>query len=158
MDPTCIDDYETYAGDYETGTYAHASEQSHAGYFSESAATYWHEKTVDGANLNTRGQGLYRTAQDRWVLRRWSDRRGAIDVHYIEPDKAREWLVSNDYDDDAAELFAGPIEPVRPGRPEIGNPVQVRLGDLLPRVDAFAAETLRSRADVIRQLIREGLD
>jgi hypothetical protein len=165
-----VTEIDAYSDDYETSAYARGSEQPRcrAGYFSESAATYWHgDKAVyDGANLadvNTRGQhtgqGLYRTAQGRWVLREWSNWQGATDIHaYIEPDEARDWLIFNDYDDDAEKHF-GAVEPERgPGRPEIGNPVQIRLGDLLARVDAYAAEQGRSRADAVRELIGKGLD
>lgn len=41
------------------------------------------------------------------------------------------------------------------GRPEIGAPINVRLGnDLLAEVDAYAAELGFSRAEAIRQLVR----
>ena len=45
------------------------------------------------------------------------------------------------------------------GRPEIGQPVNLRLGDdLLARVDAYAAETGRSRAEAGRFLLTVALD
>lgn len=41
------------------------------------------------------------------------------------------------------------------GRPEIGTPINVRLGDdLLAEVDEYAAELGVSRAEAIRQLVR----
>lgn len=43
------------------------------------------------------------------------------------------------------------------GRPAIGGAVLVRLGDLLPQVDAWAAEHGVKRAEAIRQLISIGL-
>lgn len=43
------------------------------------------------------------------------------------------------------------------GRPEIGGKVHVALGDLLPRVDAYAAAQTVSRAEAIRQLLDRGL-
>lgn len=43
------------------------------------------------------------------------------------------------------------------GRPAIGKPVNLRLGDLLARVDAVAAERGRSRADTIRDLVEQAL-
>jgi hypothetical protein len=46
----------------------------------------------------------------------------------------------------------------RAGRPEVGRPVLVRLGGLLPAVDEFAASHGMSRADAIRELVRRGLD
>lgn len=44
------------------------------------------------------------------------------------------------------------------GRPEIGTPVNVRLGaDLLAQVDQYAAAESVSRAEAIRQLVQRGL-
>jgi Arc/MetJ-type ribon-helix-helix transcriptional regulator len=50
------------------------------------------------------------------------------------------------------------------GRPEIGTPVNIRLGnDLLAQVDAYAeAESVKqgrrvNRAEAIRQLVQQGL-
>ena len=41
------------------------------------------------------------------------------------------------------------------GRPEIGQPINIRLGDdLLAEVDEYAAELGVSRAEAIRQLVR----
>jgi len=42
-----------------------------------------------------------------------------------------------------------------PGRPEIGQPINVRLGDeLLTQVDNYAARQSISRAQAIRQAVR----
>jgi metal-responsive CopG/Arc/MetJ family transcriptional regulator len=44
------------------------------------------------------------------------------------------------------------------GRPEVGAPINVRLGDeLLAEVDAFAASEGIKRAEAIRQLVQRGL-
>jgi metal-responsive CopG/Arc/MetJ family transcriptional regulator len=44
------------------------------------------------------------------------------------------------------------------GRPEVGAPVNVRLGDeLLERVDDYAIRESISRAEAIRQLVQRGL-
>jgi hypothetical protein len=44
------------------------------------------------------------------------------------------------------------------GRPEIGQPVNTRLGsDLLGRVDAFAERERVSRAEAMRRLVAAGL-
>jgi predicted transcriptional regulator len=46
----------------------------------------------------------------------------------------------------------------RPGRPEVGEPINVRLDDeLLRAVDAFAASHDYSRARAIRHLLNRGL-
>jgi hypothetical protein len=49
------------------------------------------------------------------------------------------------------------LEKRGPGRPEIGNPVHVRLGDLRDAVNGYAAAYDVSVAEAIRDLIREGL-
>lgn len=46
----------------------------------------------------------------------------------------------------------------RAGRPEVGEPVNVRLGDLLGRVDAWAEGQGMTRAAAIRELVSRGLD
>jgi metal-responsive CopG/Arc/MetJ family transcriptional regulator len=44
------------------------------------------------------------------------------------------------------------------GRPEVGTPINVRLGDeLLERVDDYAIRENISRAEAIRQLVQRGL-
>jgi metal-responsive CopG/Arc/MetJ family transcriptional regulator len=44
------------------------------------------------------------------------------------------------------------------GRPEVGKPVNVRLGDeLLAQVDAYAEIESIKRAEAIRQLVQRGL-
>jgi hypothetical protein len=44
------------------------------------------------------------------------------------------------------------------GRPEVGKPINVRLGDdLLRQVDAYAATAGIKRAEAVRQLIQRGL-
>lgn len=44
------------------------------------------------------------------------------------------------------------------GRPEVGAPINVRLGDeLLASVDAYAAEESLSRAEAVRNLIKQAL-
>lgn len=51
------------------------------------------------------------------------------------------------------------METAKPrGRPAIGEKVQVRLGALLPRVDAFAARRGINRAEALRRLLAEALD
>ncbi len=46
----------------------------------------------------------------------------------------------------------------RVGRPPIGVPVQVRLGDLLPAVDERAEREGVTRAEMVRRLVAAGLD
>jgi hypothetical protein len=81
------------------------------------------------------------------VLHLWS---GGSVYRFISDDEARAWLASH-------ELALPDEEPSHGGRPEIGNPVRVRLGGLLPSVDAIAAQRGESRSDCIRHLIAVGL-
>lgn len=48
--------------------------------------------------------------------------------------------------------------PRGPGRPGVGQPINVRLGtELLARVDAIAAERGSSRAETIRALVADAV-
>jgi hypothetical protein len=104
---------------------------------------------------------LYRTPQEHWVLRHgWRDSAGGIPDSYefLTDDQALEWLTRQDYEDHV-ERFFGTLPTERgPGRPEISGRVQVRLGDLLERVDAYASQGGISRAHAIRRLISAGLE
>ncbi|MGH3838593.1 MAG: hypothetical protein ACRDSF_23300 [Pseudonocardiaceae bacterium] len=44
------------------------------------------------------------------------------------------------------------------GRPEVGNVVHVRLGEVAAAVDAYAAEHWMSRAQAVCELVADGLD
>lgn len=104
---------------------------------------------------------LYRTPQEHWVLRRsWRDSTGEIPDPYefLTDDQALDWLTRQGYEDHV-ERFFGTLPTERgPGRPEISGRVQVRLGDLLERVDAYASQGGISRAQAIRKLISAGLE
>jgi len=125
------------------------------------AALYIEDTDWDGSNqtsVNTRSQweheGLYRTAQGRWVLHRWSDYQGTLPSYeFVSAATAREWLLANHQDNAVREHF-GEVEPERgPGRPEVGPAVNVRFpSDLLARVDAQAQREGLSRAEMIRRL------
>lgn len=46
----------------------------------------------------------------------------------------------------------------RAGRPTVGTPINIRLGDeLLERVDDYAIRENISRAEAVRQLVQRGL-
>ena len=113
----------------------------------------------DGARPD--GQSLYRTTQVRWVLR--EDCAGSADSVYrfLSPTQARRWLNHQDLGDVAARYFSrrpASSTPRKVGRPEVGGPVTVRLGDeLLTQVDNYAGERNVSRADAIRDLIKNAL-
>lgn len=136
------------------------------GWFDRDKATSWNEETYwDGNNHVSKAtwnqwdhETLYRTAQGRWVLNWWSQYQGTQEsVTYASDDKARQWLLANDYDD-AVEQYFGPMEPERgPGRPVVGGRVEARLGDLLPQVDEWATQHGVTRAEAIRLLVADSL-
>ncbi len=111
----------------------------YAGWFDDEKSEQWRD--------DDSGQTLYRTPSDRWVLHLWS---GGSVYRFLEDDEARAWVLSRD-------IPLPRDEPGHAGRPEIGNPVRVRLGGLLPDVDAIAAGRGESRSDCIRHLIALGL-
>jgi hypothetical protein len=106
------------------------------------------------------GEWLYRTQGGRWVRHRDTKNyfHGPETFEFIAAEAARDWLMRNDHDDVVAKHF-GEIEEERgPGRPEVGKPINVRLGDdLLLRVDAEADRRGKSRADTLRELVTSAL-
>jgi hypothetical protein len=136
--------------------------RSLAGWFDYGKADRWSDRDPlngHGCGGIGRGEAVLRTAKGLWVLEYWTAWSGEESTYtYIAPERARDWLLRHDEDDVVARYF-GVIEEVRaPGRPEIGAPVQVRLGaDLLGRVDAWATERGVKRAEAIRQLVASAL-
>jgi hypothetical protein len=142
-------------------------ETEHAGWFSEDSATRYSEATDwNGNNHISRNTGsqweheeLYRTAQGRWVLGRYSNWQGTLPSHeYVTDDVARQWLMRND-EDGAVKQWFGEIEEERgPGRPEIGPAVNMRFPQAqLDAIDARAKTEGVSRAEMIRRLIGSAL-
>ena len=115
---------------------------------------------------------LLRTEEGRWVLKmgfhigergKWvdderdADRRMGYTTHrFVNDDDATGWLIDNGYAE-VASKHGAQVER-GPGRPEIGGLVQVRLGALLPSVDAVAARRECTRAEAVRHLVVAGLD
>lgn len=102
-------------------------------------------------------QQLILTGDGRWVVRYdfGEDLGLPVQYHYVDEQKASSWLCENGHADAASTLLP---EPERgPGRPEIGGRVQVRLGDLLPAVDAYAERLGVNRAEAVRQLVAKAL-
>lgn len=139
------------------------------GWFNPESATAYPEDTYwDGSNhvsMNTRSYGnrqqLHRTKGGQWVLNAWSAWEGVLETYqFLDADAAQEWLMRNKHDDAVAEHFSELAEESGPnlgGRPEVGGRVEVRLGDLLPRVDELATEQKVSRAEMIRRLVEGAL-
>lgn len=114
----------------------------------------------NGSRGTARGTGIVLTAGGRWVSQYWTAWQGEhATFTYITPDEARDWLIANNEEEAIVEHFGGlpEEEDRRPGRPEIGSPVQVRLGDLLGQVDEWAAARAMTRAEAVRKLVEHGL-
>jgi hypothetical protein len=134
-----------------------------AGHFESSKAESWSDIDHDsnGSGGTGRGTSLWRTAGGKWVLCHWSCWQGEEDTYnYTEADAAKDWLLRNNEDSALARYF-GEIpeeEDRRPGRPAVGQAINVRLGDdLLGQLDAYASEHGNSRAEAVRILLAEAL-
>jgi ribosomal protein S16 len=118
---------------------------------------------------------LFRTEHGRWVHHGgWRvDRRGRWieDGAEVEPRlrlpsqyrfftdaEALDWLARNNASEQIAAHMPDLPEEKGPGRPEIGGLVQIRLGTLLSRIDAYADEHSCTRAEAVRRLVILGLD
>jgi hypothetical protein len=133
------------------------------GHFESDKAERWSDAdhNGNGSGGTGRGQALYRTSGGKWVLCNWSLWQGESDrFEYITPERAREWLLRN-HEDEAVARYLGPVaeeEDRSPGRPAVGEPVNVRLGDdLLGAIDAYAVLAGTSRAAAIRELLATAL-
>jgi len=105
-------------------------------------------------------EALLRTKQGRWVLMTYSNRQGVMEKTYrfVSDGDAREWLIRNN-DDAVVTRFFGEIEEERgPGRPAIGDRVEVRFdGPLLAMVDTYAEQRGIARAEAIRRLVTDAV-
>jgi hypothetical protein len=115
---------------------------------------------------------LFHTAEGRWVHKvawhigdrgQWVDdeadaRPGPAPMYrFLTDADALAWLTKNNYAD-RIETYLGELPDEKgPGRPEIGGRIQVRLGPLLPEIDAYASKRSCSRAEAVRQLVMAGL-
>jgi hypothetical protein len=130
------------------------AEYTLAGWFrSERAERYSDaDHNGNGSGGTGRGQAVYRTAQGRWVLERWTRWQGEEDhLEYIDAETARSWLLKNDFDEAIEEHFGEIADEQGPGRPEIGPAFSVRFpAGLLARVDEQAKAEGRSRAELLR--------
>lgn len=86
------------------------------GWFSTKKAEFWEEDSWwDGHNYVSRATGdahshqrLYRTAKGAWVLHSWSQWQGSCETwERIEPEAARDWLLSQSEGDAAEQYFPG---------------------------------------------------
>lgn len=140
------------------------------GHFDRDKATEYPEDTrFDGSNLISLATGtqweheaVFRTAGGLWVMNWWSQWQGSQETwQYVEPEWVREWLLRNEYDDDAIEAALG--EPVAEeegpgeyGRPLVGPKIEVRLPAFtLTVLDALAAADGKKRAEYVRGIITQ---
>lgn len=131
-----------------------------AGCFPESI--YWDGNNRRGkmSHLQAGSQCLYRTAGGRWVCHHDGHREfnGPVYYEFITDEQAREWLIENGDDEAVTQYFGELPEESGPGRPEIGGKVLLRLGEMLPRVDEWAAAKDVSRAEAVRRLLSAAMD
>lgn len=167
-----INVYHTYGGkiaaDDDPAFFAEESPTVLGWFDYDKAETFREDTETNGSNFISVQTGsewdhetLLRTSGGKWVLRTHSQRQGVMDCYYyMTDDQAREWLIRNGSDAAVARLF-GELpgeEDRRTGRPEVGGLIQVRLGNLLPQVDHYVAETgASSRAEAVRKLVAEAL-
>lgn len=123
-------------------------------------ATHWDgQNMVSSIAANRYGhEALYRTKKGRWVLHTWSQWVGSEPTYaFISDEQAQAWLLKCERDAAVEKYFGELEEESGPGRPEIGKPINVRLGDdLQARVDAAALPD-EKRAATIRRLLEKAL-
>ncbi len=91
---------------------------------------------------------LYHTSDGRWVLMMWTNQKPAGTYTFISDSAAAAWLDTNE------PSKAAP----RRGRPEVGEPIHLRLTpELKARVDQYASTNGLTRAEAVRQLLTDGL-
>lgn len=91
---------------------------------------------------------LYHTADERWVLKTWTNQKPAGTYDFITDSAAAAWLAINE----------PPKDSPRRGRPEVGEAVHLRLPpELKAQVDQFASTNNLTRAAAVRQLLTGGL-
>jgi hypothetical protein len=106
-------------------------------------------------------EDLTLTAGGRWVLHHdgTAQSSGPPWRRYLTDEQARQWLLRSQGNEEIlAQYFPETTEERGPGRPTIGNPVTVRLGETQPRLDTWATSRGITRADAIRQLVDIALD
>lgn len=133
------------------------------GWFDPDKATRFGEDTEwDGSNHISVATGsqwdheaLLRTAQGRWVLSTYSNRQGVMNTYrFISDNDAREWLLRNNSDDEAAKYF-GPVGEERgPGRPKVGEQVCFTVSaEDLAIIDNMAKQGGKGRSEVLRNAV-----
>lgn len=127
--------------------------------------TYWDGNNHRGvmSKLQCGHERLYRTNKGRWVryYNARSEFNGPEFYEYLTDEQARDWLLRNNDDESnaaAARYFGETPEEQGPGRPDLGPPVLIRLGELILPVDDWAEQEGISRAEAVRRLVALALD
>ena len=128
------------------------------GWFDPAKADHWDDSDYNGnGSLGTgRGSGLWRTAQGRWVIDIWSRWQGEPShaCTFITPEEARDWLLRNDEDADAAKYFGEVEEERGPGRPGIGEQVCFTVPtEDLALIDSMAKQNGTGRSAALRNAV-----
>lgn len=117
------------------------------GWYDEAKAQTW---DVDGRVLAL-------TAASEWMVRDTDSDEAAP----VTPDEARALLAAAGLSTAPADRWSppGPRRSGRPGRPQVGTKVDVRLPDeMLAAVDAIAADGGATRSDVIRSAVADRVE
>lgn len=125
-----------------------------------SGATRWDGSNNADINVGAnRRQDLLRTAGGRWVIETRSSWVGEGDRYsWATDEQAHEWLMFNEEEAAAIQLFGPAADERGPGRPAVGPVVKARFDEqTIARIDAFATDHGVSRADAIRQLVEQAL-
>jgi hypothetical protein len=134
-----------------------AQDGSHVGHFDWDKASRWSDRDYNGNGSGGAGAGaaVMRTSGGKWAIEHWTLWQGQRNrYHWITPEEAHAWLLRNG-ENEAVEKHFGdqPEEIDLGGRPAIGAPVHVRLGDQAGKVDAYAAKHGLSRAEAVRRIV-----
>ena len=106
---------------------------------------------------------LYRTSGGKWVLNHDAHRchNGPDTYAFLTDEQAHDWLLRSECNDEAIKRFFGPVPEEadrRPGRPAIGDPIQIRLHpELLASVDWYAGKAGVPRAEAARRLLQRAV-
>lgn len=99
---------------------------------------------------------LYRTKGGRWVrnLDQTRYHSGPDRYEFYTDEQAKDWLLRSGNHDDVIVRYFGEVEEEKgPGRPGIGAPLNVRLGELHPAVARWAEQDDVKMAEWVRRAV-----
>jgi hypothetical protein len=134
------------------------------GWFDNETAECFTETVLPDGNNHVSGsagdqrrhEALYKTSGGRWVLARRSQGSPLPSHEFIDKRAAADWLRLNHHDPGIVMDDEEESQGDRPGRPEIGPPINVRLpASVIAELDSEAQSTGQQRAAVIRRILLE---